>query len=278
MNHDINKGILGVATTIGSLRVSFAQVETWLRIISLLIGIAVGCITFISIFRSMRRKDNAYRMKTPAQSSSSSSFIMGFMLLFIFVISGCSALVPSEQQKSQSVKATEALATQQSMTIRRALDSGPAIAMTHQQIPTAPRNTSGYSRSVSPGLPLPPDAEVTSTPIHERLEIVTETTTAAGTKSAADGSSISSIPMGVKIGLVGVGIIALIIGLKFGWSAIKTTAFGQGLSAGDAALAEMIRAHRSKASITTDPTELAKTNSMIADLEATRGRLTAKVK
>lgn len=84
--------------------------------------------------------------------------------------------------------------------------------------------------------------------------------------------------MGVKIALIGVGLIILVIGGKMLWSSIKTTAVGQGIAAGDNAIAGFIRAKRAASSHITDPAELAKINSDVAELEATRGRLATQVK
>lgn len=51
------KGASGTTASLGSLYLSLLpQLETALRITSLLVGIAVGIITFISIYRNMRKK------------------------------------------------------------------------------------------------------------------------------------------------------------------------------------------------------------------------------
>jgi fructose-specific phosphotransferase system IIC component len=47
------KGAVGMSATSGGIYVSILpKVEAWLRIISLLIGIAIGVVTFISIVRA----------------------------------------------------------------------------------------------------------------------------------------------------------------------------------------------------------------------------------
>jgi hypothetical protein len=45
------KGVLGVSSTGGGLAASASEIEIWMRIASLAIGIAVGIATFISIVR-----------------------------------------------------------------------------------------------------------------------------------------------------------------------------------------------------------------------------------
>lgn len=53
----LSKGAGGTMASIGSFYVSLLpQLEAALRITSLLVGIAVGVITFISIYRNIRKK------------------------------------------------------------------------------------------------------------------------------------------------------------------------------------------------------------------------------
>lgn len=49
------KGLLGVGGTLTGVGVSLAQVEAWLRVSSLAVGIAVGIATFISIVRNRKK-------------------------------------------------------------------------------------------------------------------------------------------------------------------------------------------------------------------------------
>ena len=49
MKETIIKGSAGVLATLGTLSVSRATVTSWLQIVSLSVGIAVGVATFISI-------------------------------------------------------------------------------------------------------------------------------------------------------------------------------------------------------------------------------------
>ena len=52
----VTKGLVGMSATGGSFYVSILpKVEAWLRIISLLIGIAVGIATLISIVRTKNK-------------------------------------------------------------------------------------------------------------------------------------------------------------------------------------------------------------------------------
>src|SRR6266516_6419350 len=50
------QGVLGVSATTAATTVSaLPTIEIWLRILSLIVGIAVGIVTFISIVRKMRQ-------------------------------------------------------------------------------------------------------------------------------------------------------------------------------------------------------------------------------
>jgi hypothetical protein len=51
------KGMVGVGAATGGFYVSiFPRIEAWLRLVSLLIGIAVGIASFISIIRKKKQK------------------------------------------------------------------------------------------------------------------------------------------------------------------------------------------------------------------------------
>lgn len=54
--NQIIKGLFGVVAPVSGLTVSvLAQVEAWLRIGSLLVGISVGIVTLLSIIRGWRK-------------------------------------------------------------------------------------------------------------------------------------------------------------------------------------------------------------------------------
>ena len=53
----MEKGLLGTLATTGSVAVSFmAQFELYLRISGLLLGLAIGIITLLSVWRDYQRK------------------------------------------------------------------------------------------------------------------------------------------------------------------------------------------------------------------------------
>ena len=56
MKHDLRDGILGSVASAGGITVSMLPaIEAGLRITSLVVGIAVGVATFISIVRRLRK-------------------------------------------------------------------------------------------------------------------------------------------------------------------------------------------------------------------------------
>lgn len=63
------KGFLGVAaTTTGEIVSRIDTLEAWLRITSLIVGIAVGVITFIAILRNLRNKRSASTDNHPKET------------------------------------------------------------------------------------------------------------------------------------------------------------------------------------------------------------------
>lgn len=54
MKHDMVKGFVGVSFPAFGAAVSLSQVEAWLRIASLVVGLAVGIASFISIVRKRK--------------------------------------------------------------------------------------------------------------------------------------------------------------------------------------------------------------------------------
>lgn len=178
-----------------------------------------------------------------------------FPLILIVTFAGC-ALVPREQRQQSAVSASETLATENALTIRRALAG--------ERTPSAPPLTiSGTSNRV----------EVTINPsnFRESLEVDSATAGTAGSDRASSVSRSVSIPFGVNMALLGVGILVLLLALRRvrASSAAAAAAF----NAGDQFLANRIRALRERMSHVTDANELARGNSEIGELEGARGRL-----
>lgn len=171
-------------------------------------------------------------------------------LLLPCLLCACSALVPSEKRVSQSVQATEAIATESERTTRRTMSVVPEMAMRVAQ----PSN--------SVGIPLA---------ITETLDESVRVSTGAGSKDKAAGTSAISIPLGVKLTLiaVGLGLLWLVI-----WLWRRTSpAVDAALGAGDRAIAAAITQVEHALSTSTDASELTKLNAQKALLEKERGKL-----
>jgi hypothetical protein len=181
---------------------------------------------------------------------------MRFIILTAAVMAsaGCSSLLPTERQQTQSVKASENIAAQHELTIKRALESGPEMA---------------FKLSTSTN-----DA-VRSVPLRENLEITSKTTNKAGSVEAANGSSEVSLPAGVKAGLLGGGLGILGFVLRWLWRSVKTTAAGQAINLADGLLSNYLDGWREHAQTSTDPGEIASAAQEIAALQEIRGKLMA---
>jgi hypothetical protein len=245
------RGVLAITTMLGAFKVNLATAREWLQFGSLVFGLLVGIATFISICIGIRRQLRKDRVERDRLSTSSTS-TLGAVAFFLLVSlgsagSGCGLL--SERERSESLKATEALSTQHDLTVRRVLE--PA----------------GQGAAVSK------DGVVTVLPLREEVELTSRSTSDAGSRHNANGSSSITIPLGVKLAFAGGGLLLLVYALKTAWAYVRTTALGQGLAVADELAARQIRKFREKAMTTTDPSEIAQLNAHIAELEAERGRL-----
>lgn len=170
-----------------------------------------------------------------------------------FIFGGCS-LVPSEKQRSESVRSTEAIASSRDLTIRRALETFPER-----------------------GLSVESNRPVVAIPLRERIEIESHDASNAGSKDAAFGTSVVSIPLGVKLALIGFGIILITAGTLFAWRYLKATWLGHGIQLADGLLAAQIRKVRERM-VNAPPDIAAKHAHDIAELEAERGKLAQRLK
>lgn len=181
--------------------------------------------------------------------------VVGLVVAVVVVSMGCS-LLPTERHKSQSVATTEAIATESERTTQRTLSVVPeaALAITH-------------------------DSNVVSIPIGSSVREVVSTTsrvsTGAGSKDNATGSSSVTIPGFVKLIGAAIGLIGIVLAIKYALNAARGTALGQGLALADDLAARQIRKLRERASLSTDVSEQARLNQDIADLESERGRVAA---
>jgi hypothetical protein len=245
------RGVLAITTMLGAFKVNLATAREWLQFGSLVFGLLVGIATFISICIGIRRQLRKDRVERDRLSTSSTS-TLGAVAFFLLVMAGSGCGLLSERERSESLKATEALSTQHDLTVRRVLE--PA----------------GQGAAVSK------DGVVTVLPLREEVELTSRSTSDAGSRHNANGSSSITIPFGVKIAFAGGGLLLLVYALKVAWNSVRTSALGQGLAAADELAARQIRKFREKAMTTTDTAEIAELNAHIADLESERGRIASR--
>lgn len=172
-------------------------------------------------------------------------------VLLLLALAGCS-LLPVDKSRSESVRATEALAVESEKTIQRVLEVSPVQAM-----------------------PAPHKGDAAAaTPMREEVRVTSRTVTGAGSRSSAAGMSSVSVPLAVKLILlaVGLGLLWLVIWLWRRTSPAVEAAF----SAGDRAVAGAIERLEMLARQTTNPEDLTKINAQLAALEKDRGRLASK--
>lgn len=269
-------GGVGTTSTFGAVMVTgLDQMEQWLRILTLIIGLLIGVASLVSMILTIRRK-----LKKPSDDTSQ-LFKVLCVTTFIGLTMGCGSLIPTERQQSQSVKSTEALATDQERTIRRILEVTPGIplgaesvitrsagALASESTPT--RSATGKSAGANPAA-----STVAQVPVQIREDLYydSRSKTGAGSQASAAGNLSVSIPLGVKLALIGVGIAAIAGAIWGAWRLAKNTAIGQAVALVDSTIAQKIRTKREAATLAKDPDTIAKLQAEIAEAEAERGRL-----
>lgn len=243
-------GMIGAFTT--SIHMDPARmqyIEFTIVFLGKLFGALVSITMFFSLCITLRRQIKRWRAETSSSSSAGAAAL--YLVVMVFWLTGCSALVPSERQKSESVRASQDISTESEKTIERVFSATPQAV---QQWGTG---------VVSHPLP----------DIYEQVKLTSRTATDAGSRESARGSFSSTIPLAVKLVLGGIGLFIIIFALKLGWSYIKSTGAGEALSLGDAVLAQQVRKLRERALTATDPTAKAQIAHDMAELEAERGKL-----
>jgi hypothetical protein len=209
---------------------------------------------------------------------------------------GCS-LLPSQKHDAAATKAVDSIASQQSISIEKTVDISPprwvvpgpildapsASVNGNAPSPSEPRNSkSGIApQSTSSPSTLPPSKADATLPLllspsyHAEVKLNSSSGQTGGSATQAASDEKSTLPAGVKLILLGIGIVVVTAGLIFAWRHLKTTAVGQGIALGDAALKSQIDIIRSKLATTTDSARQAEHNAAIAQLEAERGKLQA---
>lgn len=171
------------------------------------------------------------------------------------MVEGCS-LLPSEHKTSEAVKSSEATAASHETTIKRSFESVPEMTTKLAQWGT----------------------NVSTTPmaVRETVEVTDNYNGTAGSRAAAQGSSITSLPLGTKLILLSIGgflLLALVWALRHS-SAAANAAF----LAGDKALASVANHLSAMASSSTNPEHLNILNVIKGEVEKARGQAVKEVK
>lgn len=170
-------------------------------------------------------------------------------IALIATVTGCTPLL-SERKASEAVRSSEAVAASHETTIKRTFESVPELASAVQQSGTG----------------------VVSVPlaVRETLEVRDTTDHSAGSRATAQGSSITSLPMGTKLILLAIGGFLL---LALVWAIRRSSvAANAAYKAGDAALGNVISHVGSMAATSTNPEQLNLLNSLRAEIERARGK------
>lgn len=180
------------------------------------------------------------------------------VLSLAFFLSGCGAILPSEKQTNfQAAQAAR-------------INSANNTALTRQTENVLPSiNVSGSSNTVS--IATPP-AKVT---------IAATNAAAAGVATDSNGTDVEkkSIPWGVKIILlaVGIGLLAIVLAMVIKYIKANSAGASAAISLADNAIAGLIQKHTSAVMVSTDPNTNAAHAAQIAELEKVRGKIQAAI-
>lgn len=184
-------------------------------------------------------------------------------ICLLVLATGCSALLPSTNQRSQSAQESSKAVASQSQSLSKVVQGSKSPEI----------KIGGWGNKVDISGKLPEEQPVVGrdVPYQERVEYKSELATDNHAASESDFWSKSTIPMGVNLMLLAGGILAIIFAINRARnaSAAANAAFG----AADSGLASLIRSLRDRVALTTDPARVAEFQTQIAELEAQRGRL-----
>lgn len=207
------------------------------------------------------------------------------LLIALIFLTGCGALVPSTSRRSS----TTAEAATSSV---KSSEQFSKIVSGQQKAPMAQLHVGGLGNKVElkipqvdqaqpvqvdvrpVGVPRVHDTQAESTvqqPYREEVRYTSNVDAADAEKTDTKDRKEISIPIGVSIGLAGIGILILLFAInRVRKSSLAVNAAYQSF---DTVLAQQIRAVRERAILATDNSTISMLNAQIADLEAQRGRL-----
>jgi hypothetical protein len=207
------------------------------------------------------------------------------LLITLIFLTGCGALVPSTSRRSS----TTAEAATSSV---KSSEQFSKIVSGQQKAPMAQLHVGGLGNKVELKIPQVDQAahpsirvrpvdvprvdggateESTERPYREEVRYTSNVDAADTEKTDTKDRKEISIPIGVSIGLVGIGILILLFAInRVRKSSLAVNAAYQSF---DTVLAQQIRAVRERAILATDNSTISMLNAQIADLESQRGRL-----
>jgi hypothetical protein len=207
------------------------------------------------------------------------------ILITLVLLTGCGALVPSTSRRSS----TTAEAATSSV---KSSEQFSKIVSGQQKAPMAQLHVGGLGNKVElkipqveqpaqpviqvrtvdvPNVQQEPAANSSDNSYREETVYSSNVDAADAEKTTTKDRKEISIPIGVSIGLLGIGILILLFAVnRVRKSSLAVNAAYQTF---DGMLAQQIRSVRERAILATDNPTISMLNAQIADLEAQRGRL-----
>lgn len=111
-------------------------------------------------------------------------------------------------------------------------------------------------------------------PAHKEVNATVSSKGQAGSQDFLSWDSIVSIPLGVKLILLAMGIYGVVMVLKYVRK--SSASVNAAWQAADQSLARQITKLRNRATTTSNPMEMAQLNADISDAEAERGKMAAQ--
>lgn len=183
-----------------------------------------------------------------------------FLILAIVAMTSCSTFIPTTRDNTAAHKVADNASTKANAEFvgKVQFDPEPTVEVLE--------DAKGHTT-----------VRVTPQPRVVEAKAVSGSAQKANTSEDATTLSSVKIPLGVKLILIGIGIVAVVFGLKWAYNAVRATAIGTAITKADAVLSNKIRSYRARA---IDSTATADDKvffaSEIAEIESERGKLASE--
>lgn len=191
-------------------------------------------------------------------------------LILLLSLTGCGTLIPTERKQQSAIETADKLSSRQTENYRRIIEGEKVQS---HELP--PVRIGGLGNKVELKLEHAPVPEsypaVARTPYREETSYAS--TGASESDSALESMTKleSTIPMGVKLILLAIGIFSFIFAIRY---AIKSSAAAKAVAgAADQGFAAIVNRIRNDAMTSTNPEDMAYYNSVVSDVERERGKL-----